>query len=92
MSVAATAVSESALIRRINRKLAYEGQMGQRLRKARVYVDRHSGREYEDHNLGRYFIIDIACNLILATHCDLEGLGRELQVLDANEGLEGSDV
>lgn len=87
MSTAATAVSESALIRRINRKLAHEGRMGHRLRKARVHVDRHSGYAYEDSNVGRFFVIDIASNFILATHCDLEGLGRELQVLDANETL-----
>ncbi len=71
-----TGVSEGALIKRINRRLAPECQ---RLHKLR-------GDRWES-TLGRYYIIDGIRNQAIASHCDLEEVARDLNVLRPGETL-----
>ncbi|HEV2294573.1 MAG TPA: hypothetical protein VGR35_12020 [Tepidisphaeraceae bacterium] len=70
-------VSERALLARLNRALAKEDQM---LRKCRA-----DSRWYRD--LGDYALVDVSRNTWLATHVDLEALGREMGVLQEFEHL-----
>ena len=72
-----SAVSESVLIKRVNRRLAHEGQV---LRKSRGFYDQGRG-PYFDPNTGEFFILDIFQNLIVNTHVDLEGVARDLGAL-----------
>lgn len=67
-------VTERALIQRINRVLAKDDKV--------LKASRNS-----DPSTGRYFIIDVNINGITATNCDLEALGRELEVLKPFEEL-----
>jgi hypothetical protein len=69
-------VSERALAQRINRKLAHEGQL------LKVY----KGTRYEN-DLGRYYIVGLQTNVVEATHCDLEKIGREMRCLADFEEL-----
>ena len=78
-------VSERALIARINRKLAKQGEQ---LRRARATRD--GNHLIPDNNLGWYFIIDVNRNFIVHTHIDLELLGRELDALANWEKLDDS--
>lgn len=71
-------ITESALIRRINRKFAHDGET---LHKTRP------GRGYGGHELGYYHITDCN-NCLTSAHQDLEALGRELGVLKATEHLQ----
>lgn len=68
-------VSENALIKRINRKLAKEGE---KLHK--------SGNIRCQSNLGDYYVTDDR-NTVIDWHCHLEDMGRELGVLHQNEHL-----
>jgi len=70
------AISERALIQRINRYL--EKEEGQFLRTCR-----ENSRWYQE--LGRYYIVDIQSNFIDCTDQDLEKLGRDLKVLSKHE-------
>ena len=76
------AISERALIQRINRYL--EKEEGQLLRTSR-------GNSRWHHDLGRYYIIDIHKNLIVSTHQDLENLGKDLKVMSKHETLARKD-
>ena len=67
-------VSRSALISRINRKLAHEGE--------RLRVNRHQ-RWYFD--LGWYYVVGIHTNLVEAAHLELPAFARELGVLRPGE-------
>ena len=69
-------VTSNALVKRINRKLAPEGELLRTTRGQRAIQD-----------LGHHYILDIYTNGVLAWHCDLEELGRELGVLKAYEGV-----
>jgi hypothetical protein len=69
-------VTERALLRRINRRIA-KGDF-------KVKVCRR-GRWEGD--LGRYFIVDESNNTIAATHVDLTAYGRELECLGDFETL-----
>jgi len=69
------AITENAMIKRINRKLANEGQ---KLRKCR------SNSRWR-HDLGDYYIVDLATNGIVCSHVPLGDLGQELDVLTENE-------
>ncbi len=62
-------ISERALVQRINRKLADEGQL---VKKARERVAT---------TLGDYFVVDLTSNAVMDQDVDLEKLGRELKVL-----------
>jgi hypothetical protein len=74
-------LSESALIRRINRKLRHDETI---LKKARDCL--HQGQWYEDIDLGRYYTVNFN-NHLVGTHIDLERFGRELGVLSAGEEI-----
>ena len=69
------AITDQALIKRINRKLA---GIDEQLRKARSY----------DHNLGWFYTVNTYRNWIVDTHVDLEELGRELGVLRPGEEVD----
>jgi hypothetical protein len=79
------AVSEAAVVKRIKRKLAHEGQA---LHKSR------SSQDIDWYNTGTlwrltpYYIIDTN-NLIIHEDVHLTKLGRELDVLSADEYVEG---
>ena len=80
-------VSERALIQRINRKLRADDEM---IRTSRwIHSDR--GGFYEDHNTGRFFIVDFRENLMCKSHVDIEELGHELGALKAWEELASED-
>jgi hypothetical protein len=67
-------VSESALIRRINRKLRPKGES---LRKSR----RETGY------CGRYYVLDVYRNAVIGIHVNLEIYARELGALRDDERL-----
>ncbi|MGD0115622.1 MAG: hypothetical protein ABSC13_06425 [Dehalococcoidia bacterium] len=71
-------VSRRALVQRINRKLALNGEA---LRKGR-------GRWADEMG---YYIIDVNGNLLVAKDCDLVALGRELGVLRGWESVDWSE-
>ena len=75
--VAKTPVSTQTLIKRIRRNLEKDGIALRTCREASRF---HS-------ELGDHYLIDIGVNRIIAKHCTLEGLGRELGVLAADEIL-----
>jgi len=70
-------VSKPALMARINRKLAKEGQ--------RLYASR-SPRSRLD--FGDFYTVDLGTNFVAAAHLELEALGRELGVLKPYEQVE----
>ena len=70
-------VTLRALLQRINRKLANEGQA---LRTLRV------GSRWEN-DLGSYYIVDLFLNNIEATHQSPEELGRAIGALRDGETL-----
>ncbi len=69
-------VSKAALIARINRRLA---QNGERLRASRGALARG--------DLGDYFIVDVGINTVLYTDVDPEILARQIEVLSPLEKL-----
>lgn len=70
-------ISSRALMQRINRRLAKEGE-----------VLRTSRGTSEIHNLGNYFIVDLRTNSVTAHQIDdLEGLAREIGVIKPYEEL-----
>lgn len=73
-------VSMWALMQRLNRTLAKEGEVLKKLRGAR----------YRDE-LGSYYIVNLARNGIEATDVDPVALGRELGVLAAWEAVREED-
>lgn len=71
------AVSESALIRRINRK-------------SKVSGDAVRSCAYDSSNffrLGRHYAVDVSTNCIIQHDVDLEQLGRQVGALKENEAL-----
>lgn len=72
-----TYITETALLRRINRKLARNHQAIRKCRsKSRWF-----------HSLGDYYLIDSPGNSIIDTHVNLESYGRELNALADCERL-----
>ena len=71
-------VSERALVARINRALAKQHESLHRCRMG----------TQASNDLGAYYVLDVYRNLVLATHVDIEALGRELNVLGDGETLE----
>jgi hypothetical protein len=69
-------ISERALIARINRKLARDGQQ------LRVNTS-NAWRQ----DLGNYYVLDGNINSVVSTHEDLEPLARELGCLKPHERL-----
>lgn len=70
-------VSLRALIQRINRKLAAEGECLKKARSAKAQQD-----------LGDYYIIEISRNLVFGKDVDLEQLGRKIGALKSWEHVE----
>jgi hypothetical protein len=68
-------VTERALIQRINRKLAKDGE---KLRTTRGHFE---------PSLGRHYVIDLNRNFVVRKQFDLEELGRQLNVLQPWEDL-----
>lgn len=72
-------ITENALIKRINRKLAHEGQQ---LRKSRP-----DSRWRND--LGEFYIIDIETKRLECSDVPLGDLGYQLRILADDERVEG---
>lgn len=72
-------ISERALVQRINRALAKDGET---LRKARSAQTAAS--------VGEYFILDTTKNSVARTDVDLVALGRKLKVLAPYERVKGN--
>jgi len=70
-------VSDRALMARINRKLAKEGQKLKKTQPTSKWAS----------ELGEFYIVDEKLNTIDATHVDLEKLASELSVLKAGERI-----
>ena len=70
-------VSMAALMARINRKLAHDGE--------RFKASRSAG---EFDNLGDYYTVDLSMNAVVGKHQDPEELARELEVMQPWEKLE----
>ena len=71
-------VSESALVKRINRKLLPEGERLQTSRGA-----------HAEQQLGRHFITDANTGCGCVQHVDIEAYGRELGVLRTSDRVVG---
>ncbi len=71
-------VSERAIVARISRALAKEGEALRRCRR--------DSRSYS--TLGDYYVIDINRNFVTSTDIDLEKWAREMKVLQAWEEME----
>lgn len=67
-------VSQTALLTRIRRALAKNGEMLKKCRSARDWP-----------NLGDYYIVDVQLNAVVATHVDLEALARKIDVIKPYE-------
>ncbi len=70
-------VSERAVIQRINRALALQGQKMRKTRGWRAH-----------HELGDYYVVVPSRNFIVAQNIDLEAFARELEVLAPYERLD----
>jgi hypothetical protein len=69
-----TFVSVKALIQRINRKLRHDFRSLRKSRGVRMQT-----------SVGEYYLLDTYRNLIVEQRVDPEELGRELEVIAANE-------
>jgi len=69
-------IKMSALIARIRRRLARDGESIHRTRGAQ-----------NELNLGEYYIVDVYRNMIEDTHIDPESLGRQLGALKPFEAV-----
>lgn len=69
-------VSEGALVKRINNRLAKGNEA---LKKTRPTQSKNE--------LGDWYIVDTSTNHIVAQHCELEELGRETEALKPYEYL-----
>jgi hypothetical protein len=70
-------VSKAALMARINRRLAKDGQ--------RLYVNR--GVRW-NNDLGNFYVLNLRPQQVLSSHDNLEDLGRQMEVLQPFEKLE----
>ncbi len=68
-------ITEAALIARINRRLAQDGQ--------RLCRTRQGSRD--ESNVGQFYIVANDTNCVEASWCDLDALGREVGALRDNE-------
>ena len=74
-------VSMRALVQRINRALAKEGEVLKKLRGVRYRAD-----------FGTYYIVNISRNCLETTDVDPVALGQELGVLAAWETVRGEEA
>lgn len=82
MNQSTFAVTERALLGRLNRKLAHDD--------LRVKTCRWDARGY--HDLGRHYIINTRWNAIDTKDIDVEAWGRELGCLSDFEVLANEEV
>lgn len=68
-------LNERAFLRRINRRLAKEGQQ----------IKRCAFRSKHYSSLGRYYSVDIYTNCVTAQHIDLDEWGKEFGILATQE-------
>ena len=73
-------ITKSALLRRVNRKLAHDQE--------KVIVSRIDSDAYRE--FGRYYLQDTHANRVIGSHLDLEELARDLGVLGAAECVESA--
>jgi hypothetical protein len=78
---AKAAITERALIQRINRKLWHDDEVLKTARSERARFD-----------LGDYYVLDWRINGIVGKNVDPEEMGRELGVLKAWEKVAGADI
>jgi hypothetical protein len=71
-------VSKRALLARLNRRLAKDGEI----------IKGTGGTKGRRYELGEYYCISLARNTVTDTHVDLEAWARELAVLRPYERLE----
>lgn len=74
-----TPVTQRALLARVNRKLAADGQ--------RMKQARQGTRAHQD--LGDFYVIDLSRNALEASHCDLETWARDMGAMAPYERLVG---
>lgn len=77
MEKSKVAVTERAVLQRVNRALAHDGK--------RMYVSREDSRW--SNELGRFYIVSTGTRILDSGHADLEGWARELDVLKTFEAL-----
>lgn len=70
-------VSETALLKRLNRKLAADGEVVKKTRGARARFD-----------LGEFYIVDVERNFVTCTNVDPVEMARELGVVDEGEQVD----
>jgi hypothetical protein len=73
-------ITEGSAVKRINRKLAPEGEKLRTLRGDRYWND-----------FGRYFIVDTHTGCLVATHVKIADLAAELGVLAPWERIDATD-
>ena len=73
-------ITERALIKRINRKLAHTDEAIRICREDSRWIDQ----------LGRHFIEDTKTKFVLATDCDLADIGREVGVLGVDDEVHSA--
>jgi hypothetical protein len=69
-------VTSRALIQRINRKLAADGEVLKASRGMQAFLD-----------VGDHYVLDISMNAVVRKNLDIEQFGRSLGVLKPYEGL-----
>jgi hypothetical protein len=72
-----TPVTETALIKRLNRRLLGDGEV---LKKSRV-------NSPFIHPLGEYYTVDLSANAVSVTHVDVEDMARDMGVLKPYEEI-----
>jgi hypothetical protein len=77
-------VSEQALVKRINRRLAQKWKEDAGFPSKRLCISRPNSRL--ENNMGRYFAVDHT-NTVQLSHLNLEEFGRELKCLAPWEEL-----
>lgn len=71
-------ITRRALIQRINRVLAKDGEV--------LKTNRHPGVGRDD--LGRHYVVDVNRNFLVDRDVDLEEVGRRLKVIAGYETIE----
>jgi len=76
---ATVTVTKRAIMQRINRALAKQGEL--------LRANRSSSYQ---HDLGHYYVIDLRLNAVVGKDVDLTELGKELGVLKDWESVEAA--
>jgi len=70
-------ISECAVVKRVNRRLAREDQI--------LKCCRFACRNF--HYLGRYYVVDGRTNFLATTHVNLDDLAREVRAMRPCEAI-----